>query len=105
MKVQIEVTGDRQHGAVYDVLSERARQDAKWGRIERHCREVSPEQWVTILVEEVGELAEAILEREPAETYDEAVQVGAVAISILEAMLVDLEEAGVEDTPWEARSE
>ena len=39
------------------VIAERARQDAKWGEQNHH-----PLAWLGILTEEVGELAEAILE-------------------------------------------
>ncbi|MFR9710764.1 MazG-like family protein [Paenibacillus sp. MB22_1] len=79
--------------AIQDVLTERARQDAKWGQ-----QDHEPMAWMGILGEEFGELCEAVNE-----TYfnngpearakggyenmrTEAVQVAAVAISFIEAL-------------------
>lgn len=42
-----------------EVYEERVRQEAKWG-----TRDEPPGQWLTVLVEEVGEVAKAILERD-----------------------------------------
>ncbi len=68
------------------ILDERDRQDAKWG-IRDHTLPV----WMTILMEEVGELAEAVLELQfgQPEGSDhfwriEAVHVAAVALAMLE---------------------
>jgi hypothetical protein len=61
---------------------ERDRQDAKWGT-EEGGKEYM--EWLAILVEEVGEFAEAILEGEPIERVEaELIQVGAVAMKALE---------------------
>lgn len=81
--------------ALLMVTVERERQIEKWGdQSENH-----PFEWVSILSEEVGELAEAINEtcfvsehvkREKGGTeaiIREAVQVAAVATAIVEAML------------------
>lgn len=79
-----------------DVDKERSRQDDLWGDIQLdpvHGRK--PTQWVSILTEEVGELAELCNNLELSgtmsvkrainlanEIYEEAVQVAAVAVSI-----------------------
>lgn len=72
-----------------DVLGERVRQDAKWGE-QNH----DPFAWIAILVEEVGEFAQAALEcgglqrAGPAigRMREEAVQVAAVALAIVECI-------------------
>lgn len=61
------------------VLRERAYQYAKWGK-----QEHSPEKWLTILMEEVGEAAKGSFENDLAEFRKELVQVIAVAFAILE---------------------
>ena len=59
---------------------ERDRQDEKWGK-QVHL----DTKWLTILVEEVGEVAKAILERQDKETLEhELVQVAAVCCLWLE---------------------
>jgi NTP pyrophosphatase (non-canonical NTP hydrolase) len=79
---------------VFELISaERERQDEKWGSQDnRH------ERWLTILTEEVGEAAEAILDLGDPHTFvslagyfealqhlqDEVVQIAAVAVSWLE---------------------
>lgn len=63
-----------------DVMVERARQDTKWG-VQNH----TPEKWLAILVEEVGEVAKTILEREPNNYRKEMVEVCAVALAALES--------------------
>lgn len=63
-----------------EIRDERARQDAKWGS----QRQLSPYTWMTILMEEVGESAQAALEKDP--NYEvELVQVAAVAVAALES--------------------
>jgi NTP pyrophosphatase (non-canonical NTP hydrolase) len=69
-----------------DVLDERKRQDEKWGE-QNH----NPFIYLTILMEEVGETAKAILETryggpEAGRIREEAVQVAAVAIAIVECL-------------------
>jgi len=73
--------------ALADVLIERDRQDDRWG-VQNH----SEFEWLAILTEEVGEAAQATLEREfgdSEQTVDglrtEIVQVAAVAIAWVEA--------------------
>ena len=72
------------------VMQERYRQDKKWG-VQNH----SAEWWLAILMEEVGELAQAILETHFDNGTDlggidnirkEAVQCAAVAIAMLECL-------------------
>ena len=68
------------------VRAERSRQDEKWGTPQHN----SPAAWISILVEEVGELAEAVNEKyvDPngngfvKDIIREAIQVAAVAVSI-----------------------
>jgi NTP pyrophosphatase (non-canonical NTP hydrolase) len=65
------------------IEAERIRQDGLWG-VQRH----SLDRWLTILVEEVGEVAKAIQGDDPDRVGDEAeeelVQVAAVAVQIIE---------------------
>lgn len=70
--------------AVQAVRDERVRQEARWGE-QNHEMEV----WLSILTEEVGELARAMNERRFTAAGDaairiEAVQVAAVAVQIVE---------------------
>lgn len=62
------------------IRAERARQDIKWGA----NRKLASTLWLTILVEEIGEVARAILERQGLK--DELVQVAAVAVCWLEEL-------------------
>lgn len=73
-------------GAIQSVRMERARQDEKWG-----VQNLSPDTWLTVLAEEVGELAQAILHtrfggNQSGRSREEAVQVAAVAVAIVEAI-------------------
>lgn len=75
--------------ALKGIVIERERQDNKWG-VQRH----SYEKWLTILMEEVGEFAQAIQNREDwsKETdadnlQEEITHVAAVAKAILEQVL------------------
>lgn len=72
--------------ALIDVLQERARQDRKWGE-QNH----DPFTYLTVLSEEVGELAQAALHtRFGGHAADglrtEAIHVAAVALAILECL-------------------
>jgi NTP pyrophosphatase (non-canonical NTP hydrolase) len=79
--------------AVELVAEERKRQDDKWGReyIMENRERVhyywpsSPEQKLTILMEEVGEVARAILEHDVQNLREELTQVAALAVAWLEA--------------------
>ena len=63
-----------------DVLSERYKQDAKWGQ-----QDHDEDRWMVILMEEVGEVARAIFDENPANYREELVQVAAVAVAAIEA--------------------
>ena len=71
------------------VLTERIAQDQKWG-VQNH----SPADWITILVEEVGEASKEALEFKfgpsPAESLKryktELIQVAAVAVAMVECL-------------------
>ncbi len=68
--------------AIKLVVQERKRQDEKWGA----NRNLDNTVWLTILSEEVGESAEAILKRMPS-LQKEIIQVAAVALAWLECVL------------------
>ena len=63
------------------INDERDRQDVKWGE-QNH----TPLVWLAILMEEVGELAQEIIQDYPAghKIRNEATQVAAVAIAFIE---------------------
>lgn len=70
--------------AIKDIIAERTRQDTKWGE-QNH----DPITWSAILTEECGEFAQAALHRRFGGSAgdglrDEAVQVAAVAVAIIE---------------------
>ncbi len=72
--------------ALASVLQERERQDAKWGE-----QNNDPFTYITVLVEEVGELAQAALHTKfggpaAAGLRDEAVHTAAVALAIVECL-------------------
>ncbi len=71
-----------------DILAERARQNAKWGE-QNHAEYI----WIAILVEEVGELAQAVLHTafggdrgDIDNVREEAIHVAAVAFQFIEAL-------------------
>ena len=66
---------------VYEILQERKKQDMKWGDQSHHPNLY----WLGILVEEVGEVAKALIEDDDNWRY-ELVQVAAVALSWLETL-------------------
>jgi NTP pyrophosphatase (non-canonical NTP hydrolase) len=63
------------------IVVERQRQDHKWGGY----RQLSPKDWLSILVEEIGEVAAAILNHDKHAVFEEAIQVAAVVFAWLEA--------------------
>lgn len=68
--------------ALRDLIDCRKAQDAKWGQ-----QDHAADKWVSILAEEVGELAKAVNDRAPdGECRDEALDCAAVAIAIVEAI-------------------
>ena len=73
---------------IFDLIrTERKRQDDKWGIQRQHDM-----IWLAILVEEVGEVAQAILKKESKERIKtELVEVAAVAVAWLENIIEDPE--------------
>ena len=76
----------RMTGALASVLAERERQDAKWGE-----QNNDPFVYLTVLMEEVGELAQAALHTRfgghaAAGLREEAVHTAAVALAIVECL-------------------
>lgn len=74
------------NSALQDTLAERCLQDAKWG-VQNH----DPITWSAILTEECGEFAQAALHHRfggpaAAKLRNEAVQVAAVALAIIECL-------------------
>jgi NTP pyrophosphatase (non-canonical NTP hydrolase) len=65
------------------IRQERKRQDKKWGKIPR---ELNIHKWMSVLTEEVGEVAESLLKREDENTKIELVQVAAVCVAFLEEL-------------------
>lgn len=74
-----------------DIREERARQEAKWGS----QRNLSSEKWMTILMEEVGEVANAILEGDSVNYQEELVQVAAVAVNMLKVYWQEFDEDSI----------
>jgi NTP pyrophosphatase (non-canonical NTP hydrolase) len=62
-----------------EVDRERARQDSIWGEQNHH-----PDYWLSILTEEVGEVARAICDRSWLSYREELIHVAAVAVSMAE---------------------
>lgn len=97
----------------YDVMYERAKQEAKWG-CQNH---VTPAQWLAILTEEVGEVAKEVADARladfrPEEYRQELVQVAAVAVAAVEALDFQLRPEPVwqsipvtseEDEAWDSK--
>lgn len=71
---------DNQHFIWHAILAERRRQDEKWGA----DRQQSHELWLTIMTEELGELAEAILKGESKNIWKELIHVLAVGVAYAE---------------------
>jgi hypothetical protein len=71
-----------------EVYGERQRQELKWGT--RTRENAHPVEWLTILLEEIGEVAEEIVKASPdqfivPDIVQEAIELGAKARVILEA--------------------
>lgn len=67
---------------IQEIRDERQRQDIKWGLAKD--RNLSPETWLRVLVEEVGEVAAAINDKDWSNYPVELVQVAAVVVAALE---------------------
>lgn len=70
-----------QETVLHAIRMERGAQDAKWGE-QNH----PDHYWMTILTEEVGELAHALLHEDRDAAMVELAQVGAVAVAWMEAL-------------------
>lgn len=66
----------------HDVVAEIVRQNEKWGG----QRELPSTLWATILMEEVGEVAKAILEKDNTNAREELVQCAALCYQVIEAI-------------------
>jgi len=72
---------------VFDLINaERDRQDAKWGRKDGKWPSTNHTK-MTVLTEEVGEIAKSILDGDAQGMIDELVQVAAVAVAWLETQV------------------
>ena len=69
-----------QEGLWLQIKEERDRQDDKFGA----QRKLTQREWLAILMEEVGEIAESILERDDENYPVELIQVAAVCVAALE---------------------
>ena len=67
-----------------NIIRERERQDDLWGKATE--RDYTPEKWLAVLVEEVGEVAKSIQDGEVENLKEELTQVAAVAIAFLETL-------------------
>lgn len=67
------------------VNKEREQQDAKWQDVH------SKREWLTIITEEMGELASAILGGDDWAYASEVIQVAAVAIAMVEDVIDEIE--------------
>jgi len=71
-----------------DIRSERIRQELLWGSETAASIDKPDNSKMLILVEEVGEVANACLENKPvADLYEELIQVAAVAAAWAESLL------------------
>lgn len=67
---------------IFELINlERNKQDKKWGALPKYLSDMV---WLTVLMEEVGECAEAILKRDWNNLKLEIIQVATVAIAWLE---------------------
>ena len=83
---------DETFSALNLIRQERVNQDWKWGE-QNH----DPLYWMSILMEEVGEAAKALIEGKMGDYFDEIIQVGAVAAAMLEAYARKAEETEAPD--------
>jgi len=64
-----------------NIKNERKKQDEKWGEQNHNIY-----KWLAILGEEVGEANKAALEGKKNEIIEELIQVGAVAVAMIESI-------------------
>jgi NTP pyrophosphatase (non-canonical NTP hydrolase) len=78
-----------------EVVFERTRQDTKFGPHNRH----SPERWLTILAEELGEVSRAINDYDMKQYRLELIHVAAVAMAAMECF-DEMKGDGYEGRTW-----
>ena len=69
------------HDIINLILEERQRQDDKWGEQNHDVY-----KWLAILGEEVGEANQSALQDEKNELINELIQIGAVAVAMIESL-------------------
>ena len=75
---------------IQKIVLERLRQDLKWGPVASIPKDRTPEHWLAILMEEIGEVSEAVVELAAGEAdwehslETELIQSAAVIVSWLE---------------------
>lgn len=69
-----------------DIVAERLRQDELHGTRNGW----PPERWLVILMEEVGEVSNAVLEHDLIGYYKEFIEVAAVAVAALENLCLEI---------------
>jgi NTP pyrophosphatase (non-canonical NTP hydrolase) len=82
--VPLSPAATRQQDVLDDLVAERAAQDERFGPATQ--RGYSIEYWLCVLVEEVGEVADALVERDYGQADLELVQAAATAVAMLEAL-------------------
>lgn len=70
-----------QHEILNSIVKERVKQDNKWGEQNHDVY-----KWLAILGEEVGEVNKAALENNYDEIISELIQIGAVAVAMIESL-------------------
>jgi hypothetical protein len=80
-----------QKEAINFILGERTEQEMQWGTepslLEKMSNEFYLHKKLVVLGEEYGELCHAVLERDSINLFEEAIQVAAVALAILEGVV------------------
>lgn len=78
-----EIMAINQQGILFDIIDERKRQDEKWGDQSVKNNYI----WLAILMEEIGEISEAILkEVNWLDGRKELIQIAAVAVAWIEKL-------------------
>ena len=84
METAEELEAEFRSIALRCVANERDRQDRKWGPL--LTRDFSAKSALAVIVEEIGEVARAICDRERADYRDELVQVAACAVAAIQSL-------------------
>lgn len=80
--MKLDIEKNEQGEALCALIREQIRQEVKWGE-QNH----SPEYWLLILMEEIGEFCRARMEKNHEHSMKELVQVAAVAQTMLECAI------------------